>query len=371
MNEDNKNENNKKEIKAKEEMNIVEYPFQYLGFKVPPTVKTVEWHGETVTKDGVVRQASWIVTGSDKRGLPRYKDRDVLLALLYFWKLQGFQSETLYIKSINDILRVLRWPKSSATYKELEDSLDRLVGVTIEAKYSFWDNRTKDYLPAITFHLLNYYKFTKEGKRISLTVEAGKHFWESIKSGYIKTVDLDFYLSLETPLAKALFSYLDKKAYQNDKFKIEIMKLAMHLGISLSREYKRIKFDIKETANLLVVKGFLDSYKIEKEGETEFITFYFNREYLTRDVLEQVKEREEKINYLVELMKRELGDGSIETYERIARYYPEEFIYRALGEIREKSRNSDLDISRYRLFKKILKNYIKQQIAILRKNLDI
>ncbi|MBC7319300.1 replication initiator protein A, partial [bacterium] len=232
---------------------LVEYPIQYLGFKVPQTVKTVEWHGETVTKDGVVRQAFWIVTGSDKYGLPRYKDRDVLLALLYYWKKQGFQSQILKIDSMLDIIKLLKWGISSDRYKELKESLYRLVGVSIVAEYAFWDNEAKDYLPAYTFHILEYAKINKNGNKYTLEVKASDEFWKSIKSGYIKTIDLDFYLSLETPLAKALFSYLDKKAYQNDKFKIEITKLAMHLGMSLSREYKRIKFDIKETSNLLVV----------------------------------------------------------------------------------------------------------------------
>lgn len=362
-------EKEKKSIKTKEELNLVEYPLQYLGFRVPPDVKTVEWHGEVVTSDGKVHKASWIVTGSDKRGLPRYKDRDVLLALLYFWKQQGFQSQTLYIKSISEILKVLGWNNSVAMYKELEESLDRLVGMTIEAKYSFWDNKTKDYLPAITLHILNYYKFTKEGKRTSLTVEAGKHFWESIKDGYLKTTDLQFYLSLETPLAKALYSYLDKKAYKNEDFKIEVMKLASHLGMSLNQGYKNIKFAIKDVSNILITKGFLYSYNFEKDGETEYIIFSFNHEYLNRDVLEGVKEWEKRINYIADIMKRELGGESMETYLRIARYYPEEFIFRALGEVREKIQNSNLGISKYRLFKKILQKHIKEHFTSLKENL--
>lgn len=362
-------EKEKKSIKTKEELNLVEYPLQYLGFKVPPDVKTVEWHGEVATSDGKVYKASWIVTGSDKYGLPRYKDRDVLLALLYFWKQQGFQSQILRISNVLKILELLKWDTSSKGYKELENSINRLVGVTIVATNSFWDNSTKDYLKSTAFHILDSADFKKEGHMISLTVKASDKFWESIKNGYLKTTDLDFYLSLETPLAKALYSYLDKKAYKNEDFKIEVMKLASHLGMSLNQGYKHIKSAIKDVSNLLITKGFLYSYNFEKEGETECVIFSFNREYLNRDVLEGVKEREERIRYIAEIMKRYLGGESIDAYLRIARYYPEEFIFRALGEVKEKFENSDLNISKYRLFKKILKNHIKEHFNSLKESL--
>ncbi|MBC7319246.1 replication initiator protein A, partial [bacterium] len=349
---------NDKNKKTKEEMNLVEYPFQYLSFKVPPIVKTVEWHGETVTKDGVVRQASWIVTGSDKYGLPRYDDKDVLLALLYFWKEQGFQSQVLRVDSILDVVKVLHWTVSGNSYKKLDESLSRLVGITIKAIYSFWDNRIKDYLPIKAFHLLDNYSFEKIGHKTSLIVKASDEFWESIKSGYIKTLDLEFYLSLKEPLLKALYSYLDKKAYQNEEFTIDIMKLAEHLGMSLNRGLKRIKYDIRTAADVLVSRGFLEGYFIQDKK----ITFYFNREYLTRKVQEQVKEVEDKIERLVSILKKELGDDREDSYYRIARYYPIELIFKALDGLRTIENEGKGSRSRYRLFMKLLKGYIKTEI---------
>jgi len=347
-----------KGIKTKEELNLAEYPLQYLNYKISPDTKTVEWHGEVITKDGILRQASWILTGSDKYGLPRFNDKDVLLALLYFWKLQGFQSEILKIDSILDVLKILHWNTSTKSYKKLEESLRRLVGASIMATYSFWDNKLKDYLPSIAFHILEYYKFERMGHRISLIVKASEQLWESIKSNYIKTLDLEFYLSLETPLLKALYSYLDKKAYQNEEFTIDIMKLAEHLGMSLSRGLKRIKYDIKEASNVLVVKGFLHSYSINNNK----ITFYFNKEYLSREEQERVEAVEDRIKYLVEIMEREIEKGRKKTYYRIARYYPEDFILRAVDEVKKKLKDSEASVSRYKLFKELLKSYIKTEI---------
>jgi|GEM_PF-4957690 len=68
---------------TKEEMNLVEYPFQYLGRIVPREVKTIQWSDVIITKEGKRVEAKWIVTGSDKYGLPRFRDRDILCCYLF------------------------------------------------------------------------------------------------------------------------------------------------------------------------------------------------------------------------------------------------------------------------------------------------
>lgn len=216
---------------TKEEMNLVEYPFQYLGRIVPDEVKTIEWSDEIIDKNGERVIAKWIVTGSDKYGLPRMRDRDVLLGLLYYWKLQGFQSPLLVINDVPEFLELLRIPKNGYGYEFLEESLKRITGVTIIARYSFWDNETKDYFSEVTFHILDMARVDRGKGRNTIVAKASDIFWRSIQSGYIKNLNLDFYLSLETPTAKALYCYLDKKAYGKSHFEIEIGKLASHLGM--------------------------------------------------------------------------------------------------------------------------------------------
>lgn len=55
--------------------------------------------------------------------------------------------------------------------------------------------------------------------------------------------------------------------------------------------------------------------------------------------------------------------------KKIAREFPEEFIYRALGEIKEKGRSGKPIPSKLRLLRRLLKSYIKQQIEIIHQNL--
>lgn len=348
---------------TKEEMNLAEYPLQYLGFKVPDDRKTIEWHGEVITKDRIKKEASWIITGSDKYGLPRYKDRDVLLGLLYYWKLQGFQSNELVISNVHEFLKFLKWDTSQKGYNQLDESLSRLAGVTIIAKHSFWDNNRKDYADSLTFHILDSAKLNKIGGRYILEVRAGNEFWESIKSGYIKSLNFDFYLSLETPLAKALYSYLDKKSYQKEEFEIELVKLATHLGIT-SQKIWHIRDRIREASEILLRRGFLSSYYFKKKRNLEFVIYRFNKGYTSERTQEEVARSEAYVEYIKQEIQRIVGKGNPEYLEKVARSIPSDLIFRILGEIREQAENGTLNTSRFELFKKLVRKYSREMLKL-------
>jgi len=348
---------------TKEEMNLIEYPIQYLGFKVPGGTKTIEWGGEIVTKNGEKKQASWIVTGSDKYGLPRFKDRDVLLGLLYYWKLENFQSPELIIEDVAGFLRLLRWPKTEISYTNLRESLNRLAGVTIIAEYSFWDNKTKDYLSNIAFHILDMAKLNKIGSRYMIEVRAGKEFWESIRNSYIKSLNLDFYLSLETPTAKVLYSYLDKKAYRKERFAIELVKLASHLGI-VSEKIWHIRKNIREASEILIKRGYLSCYLFEKRNGTEYVIFDFNKDYQNPDFQEELAQNEAYVQHLIEEIYNAIGKDSPEFVEKVARSVPPDLIFRVIGEVKELANEGELKTSRFEAFKKLVKKYMKEIYSI-------
>ncbi|MGC9063065.1 MAG: replication initiator protein A [bacterium] len=349
----------KQEIITKEEMNLVEYPIQYLGFKVPNNTKTLKWNGEIITKDGIKRKSTWIVTGADEFGLPRYKDRDILLGLMYYWKLQGLQSPELVIEGVNEFLKLLGMGTSQKDYYALKQSLSRLAGVTITAEYAFWDNEEKDYASYISFHILDMAKLIKRGKSYVLKVRAGKEFWESIKNNYIKSLNFTFYLSLGTPLAKTLYSYLDKKSYQKERFVIELLKLASHLGIN-SKEIWHIRDKVREASDILIKRGFLSCYHFEKRNGSEYIIFDFNKEYLSKEFQEELKRGEEYVRYTMDEIIKVVGGDSPDFIEKVARAVPPDLIYRVLGEVKELANEGELKGTRFDTFRKLVKKYMKE-----------
>ncbi|MFH0924474.1 MAG: hypothetical protein V1872_02390, partial [bacterium] len=54
---------------SKDEMNLAEYPITFLSRRAPKGVKTIEYTN-WVTIEGKKKPLKWIVTGSDKYGLP-------------------------------------------------------------------------------------------------------------------------------------------------------------------------------------------------------------------------------------------------------------------------------------------------------------
>jgi len=344
-------------------MNLAEYPIQYLGKRPPDGTKTIKWTGEIITKDGKKHEASWIVSGSDEYGLPKYRDRDILLGLLYYWKLQGFNSPELIITEVSEFMRLLRLGDSKRDYEFLADSLNRLAGVTIIAKYTFWDNKKKDYITNIAFHILDMAQLDKEGSRYVIKVRAGKEFWESIKNNYLKSLNFDFYLSLESPLAKALYSYLDKKAYKKDRFVIELEKLSSHLGITSDKLWHK-RQSVKEACERLIQKGYLSCYLFEKRNGTEYVIFDFNKDYQNPDFQEELAQNEAYVQHLIEEIYNAIGKDSPEFVEKVARSVPPDLIFRVIGEVKELANEGELKTSRFDAFKKLVKKYMKEIYSI-------
>ena len=356
----------RRDITTKDEMNLAEYPIQLLTKDVPKETKTIEWHGEVTLKDGRKKEASWVVTGSDKYGLPRYQDRDTILAIMYYWYKQGFESPELVIKNVKELLRFMRWNTSERGYLQLRDSLNRIVHTGITAIYSFWDNKIKDYIPYISFNLFQSAEITyspERKNRYMLRIVANDIFWKSIKNNYIKSLNATFYFSLKNPTAKALYTFLDKKAYQNEEFSIEIYNLASKLGLSTRQPRFKLKQTLKNASEILLNKGFLAYYEFKDLPETSdlLIVFYFNKDYLSQEEIELREKHEEYVKLIVSDILQVVGDTKSKAfYEKVARSIPQEIIYRALSEVKAASLDGEIKTTRAKLFTYLVKKYAKE-----------
>jgi hypothetical protein len=100
-----------------------------------------------------------------------------------------------------------------------------LVGATIYAEGSFWDNRTKGW-PTIKsgFHIIDRfwlrYKETNlrviEQESCAAYVVWSEDIWSSFQAGYLKGLDLDMFYSFESALARRLYRFLYKRMHYSD-----------------------------------------------------------------------------------------------------------------------------------------------------------
>jgi len=251
-------------IFGKDEMNLVEFPITLLSKRQNPELKTLEFSDTIYSTEKKLIERKWIITGSDKFGLPLAQDNDVLIAILKIGKESAFDSKTIYFSRYR-LLKVMGLSNQGKNYKRIEDALKRFSGLTIYAENAFYDNDAKAYI-SLSFGVIDGYKLfdssSKDPKSHNNSVELNKYLYKSIKSGYIKNLDINLYFSLNSSISKQLYRYLDKKRYRKNKFEINLHNLAYsHIGFDPDtyNYASNIKQKLDPAHEELIKAGFLES----------------------------------------------------------------------------------------------------------------
>ena len=148
---------------ARDELNLAEFPFCLLTSR--------SYRGNTIKVEREVRDLAsgrclrqeWTVTGNEEHGLPTARDMDVYVALMQLAARDGVDRERRVFFSRYELVKMQRRVPSISTYKQLESSLDRLVGVTIYAKDAFNDAKSRRRVSQ-AFGLLDSYRL-EDGRR--------------------------------------------------------------------------------------------------------------------------------------------------------------------------------------------------------------
>jgi hypothetical protein len=252
-------------------MNLAEFPLTLLSTRSDPKIKTLEFKDRVKSKNGDVINREWTITGADKFGLPTASDDEVLIGLLKLSVDQGFEDRKVYFTRY-ELLKALQWTTEGRSYKRLMNALDRLSGVRIKAKNAFFDNSSKTH-STVNFGIIDAYEIN-DGRDSSGQERASFFLWsevlyKSFQVGYIKKLDLGFYLALESAVSKRLFRYLDKHFWYKSKLIIPVFTLA-HEKLGISRNYKylsSIRQQIDPALDELVAAGFLEGYSYQGRGD--------------------------------------------------------------------------------------------------------
>lgn len=257
---------------TRDEMNLAEFPLTLLSTRSDPKIKTLEFRDHIRGKNGDLINREWIITGADKFGLPTASDDEVLIGLLKLSVDQGFEERKVYFTRY-ELLKALHWTTEGRSYHRLMKALDRLSGVRIKATNAFFDNSSKTH-STVNFGIIDAYEIN-DGRDISGR-ESGSSFFiwsevlfKSFQVGYIKKLDLTFYLALQSAVSKRMFRYLDKHFWYRSRLVINVFTLA-HEKLGISRNYKylsSIRQQIDPALDELVKQGFLAGYEYQGRGE--------------------------------------------------------------------------------------------------------
>lgn len=214
-------------------MNLAELPLAGISDRFLSGEKTVVfvdqvWDEEK--KSHVDRKLS--ISGNDLYGLPTAKDDDVLLACVQLSSIGDFHEREVTF-SRYELLKLLRWKDETRNYRRLSESLRRWKGLTVYSDRAFYDHARKSWVNRDFGVFDNLYIYEREEHERASAPAKSRFIWnevlfESFRSGYLKQLDWDLYLSLRDPVAKRLYRLLDKRFYRGKTVTFDLRELAMN-----------------------------------------------------------------------------------------------------------------------------------------------
>ncbi len=251
---------------AKDEMNLAEFPIALVTDRVPAGEKTIRFQDQIFDeRKGQLVARRLVITASDEYGLPAAKDDDVILGLIQLTRRANNFTERMVRFSRSDLIRLLAWPDTGPSYRRLSLAFHRWLGVSLHYDNAWWD-KTQERWTTLGFHILESFKLCSEGggPRGQLELPLSRFTWNedlfrSFQAGYLKQLDLDFYLGLSLPTSKRIYRFLDKRFYHRDVWTFDLKDFALH-HVGLSRNYEgntQLARKLEPAIRELEEKGFL------------------------------------------------------------------------------------------------------------------
>ena len=211
-----------------DELNLAEFGLASVGERHLDGKKTVIFEDTVWDKELRKRLPRKLaISGSDLYGLPTAKDDDVLLALVQLSAAGGFADREVAF-SRYELLKLLRWEDSTRNYRRLSKSLRRWAGLTVYSNRAFYDHRRKSWVNrdfGVIDNLVLYEREDADGPAVS-RFSWNQVFFDSFRAGYLKRLDWDLYCRLNSPVAKRLYRFLDKRFYRGGKVEADLRTLA-------------------------------------------------------------------------------------------------------------------------------------------------
>ncbi|MBI1213742.1 MAG: replication initiator protein A [Alphaproteobacteria bacterium] len=255
----------------RDELNFAEFPIASVSDTIADNQKTLEFSDEIFdpsTGSTVTRTLS--ITAADKFGLPTALDDEVLLGLMQLSCEQGFTDRKVHF-SRYELIKLLGWRDESKSYKRIEDSLNRWTGVTLQYRKAWWSKEEQCWVNE-TFHVIDQVtvfdreriarrrKMAKGSPEKALSSFVwNETVFQSFKAGYIKSLDFDFFKSLDSAISKRMFRFLDKRFYHKARWEFDLRVFACeHVGLSKNYSNSELKRKLLPAVRELEHRGFLE-----------------------------------------------------------------------------------------------------------------
>ena len=274
-----------KGIQGKDELNLAEFPLSAIADRLQPDQKTMVFEDKVFDisqNEMVTRQLT--ITAADDHGLPTALDDEVILGLVQLSKIQNFADRRVHFTRYQ-LLQLLGWSDEGRNYERLEKALNRWVGVTLYYKNAWWSREQRCWVDE-KFHILDNVTIYDRQRAKGLPAASqqvplalSNFMWNdtifrSFKAGNLKSIDFDYFVSLESPISKRLYRFLDKRFYQRKRWEFDLNEFSFeHVGLSRNYDAANLKRKLRPAIEELERTGFLkpmpdeDRFKKVRAGE--------------------------------------------------------------------------------------------------------
>jgi hypothetical protein len=137
----------------RDELNLAEFPIAALTDRVPAGQTSLVFEDRLEPRDGppIVRRLT--VSAPPTHGLPTAMDDEVIVGLIQLTKRRNNFTDPKVFFSRYELIDLLGWPRTGPSYRRIEESLHRWLGVVLIYQNAWWDNAAKSWVDE-SFHIL-------------------------------------------------------------------------------------------------------------------------------------------------------------------------------------------------------------------------
>lgn len=240
-----------------------------------------KWQKNVITPDG--RPVIITCAAVDGQVVPHGLDNDFMVGLLNLCFEAGLPDGPFSVSAYG-LLKASGFPDTLQYYQALEASLIRLN----KAQYTIdegWFTQGTQRWTTQSFAQISYLSYTRDKGGIQetnlLTVQLAPPIMESLRAGYIKPLDLNFYRSLRQPLVRAVYRQLDALHFDEKssdglvkELVLPLMAWGSRIGI-VSERPDNVERTLTPAHRELLERGYIAQVTITGKGKDKTIHYVF------------------------------------------------------------------------------------------------
>lgn len=279
-----------KGTKRFDELNIARLSLISVQERIPPDYR--DWSVEL--EDGE-RRYRVTCQAMPEYGVPHGIDTDISAALVNLYIDQGAPSDGSVTCTPYQLLQMAGLDTSGRYYAALDESLKRLLTTNYFIAEGWRDHPRKRWTN-VNFRYIDRLEFTSgDENRLDassvLKITLPQEIARSVRSGYLKPLDLSFMQTLRRPPTRALYRLLDSQ--RRDPENPERVSMTYEVGLMEWAEACKIVTDRPSMAQRtldaaheeLLEKGFLKSVEYLGRGRKKLLHYTFGEAFIPPDPL--------------------------------------------------------------------------------------